>query len=403
MMSLKERRDRYSHHITCFSENNDEGIRLGLELATALLSCKRSIECYRLLQKLLTISSTLQNENSGRSANTAADIEKVVKECMSTGRCVKWHTRGELMTFEAQCYKHGGATCILKVLRPIPYHSSDRIGAPTNEICFEVGNIVVCVKLDKAVHLNGKIGEIISLDNDNNTGRYGVRFEDAQMKPVSVKKENLRIAVDFFRDNGVVEENGQKKKEANAKKKEPQLIASTSTQWYLDREEENKITPKQRLIHFCELRSLSNGDSILEENTAKIDTPYSYWGLCPTSNMKNILRYNHCGSVDFTWIVDNEDLVEPYFDEVSKMGPAISDNWTLHQTVRSSQHHHESCWADTIEYLKNEILIDRSKDTMDKATRRKLRNVESNYPELMSIPVMNQTIHKFAKFIPPDC
>lgn len=387
MMSLKEHRDRYSHHITCFGENNDEGIRLGLELATALLSCKRSIECYRLLQKLLTISSTLQNETAGRSANTAADIEKVVKECMSTGRCVKWHTRGELMTFEALCYKHGGATCILKVLRPIPYHSSDRIGAPTNEICFEVGNIVVCVKLDKAVHLNGKIGEIISLENDDNTGRYGVRFEDAQMKPVSVKKENLRIAVDFFRD-GVVEENGQKKKQANAKKKEPQLIVSTSTQWYLDREEEIKITPKQRLIHYCELRSLSNGDSVLEENTAEIGTPYSYWGLCPTSNMKNNLRYNHCGSVDFTWIVDNAELVEPYFDEVSKMGPAISDNWSFHQTVRSSQHHHESCWADTIEDLKNEILIDRSNDTMDKATRRTLR-------------MMNQTCAVYT--IPPDC
>jgi hypothetical protein len=44
---------------------------------------------------------------------------------------------------------------------------------------------------NKAAYLNGKVGDIRSIDTT--AGRYGVYFEDNSIKPKSVKPENVRI------------------------------------------------------------------------------------------------------------------------------------------------------------------------------------------------------------------
>ena len=49
--------------------------------------------------------------------------------------------------------------------------------------------------LNNASHLNGEIGDAMAYNYG--TGRYGVHFEDKSLKPVAVKKENLRIVFEF--------------------------------------------------------------------------------------------------------------------------------------------------------------------------------------------------------------
>ncbi len=57
------------------------------------------------------------------------------------------------------------------------------------------GQIVVCRGLRNASHLNGKVGVLGSWDKGS--GRYGVHFEDAKLKPANVKLENLRLVFDL--------------------------------------------------------------------------------------------------------------------------------------------------------------------------------------------------------------
>ena len=57
------------------------------------------------------------------------------------------------------------------------------------------GAPVISHGLNNASHLNGEIGDAMAYNYG--TGRYGVHFEDKSLKPVAVKKENLRIVFEF--------------------------------------------------------------------------------------------------------------------------------------------------------------------------------------------------------------
>jgi hypothetical protein len=59
-----------------------------------------------------------------------------------------------------------------------------------------VGCPVVCHGLTGATHLNGKLGQVRSARESKTGLRAEIRFED-NLKPASVKLENLRIVFDL--------------------------------------------------------------------------------------------------------------------------------------------------------------------------------------------------------------
>jgi hypothetical protein len=71
----------------------------------------------------------------------------------------------------------------------------------SDDLIYPKGIPVVCHGLVNASHLNGKIGDVRTLDEI--TDRYGVYFEDKNIDPAAVKPENLRIV---FELPAVVEE-----------------------------------------------------------------------------------------------------------------------------------------------------------------------------------------------------
>ena len=119
-----------------------------------------------------------------------------------------------------------------------------------------------------------------------------------------------------------------------------------STEAYRVRED-GSITPKDRLVKYCELKCVLDmgelNDGILPENIEMIDpcngqimtissieTPYEYWGLPSQGTMGESKAFqkqikDDCKfflDMDFKWMVENADLVMPYFEEVATKGNA---------------------------------------------------------------------------------
>ena len=53
---------------------------------------------------------------------------------------------------------------------------------------------VVCHGLMNASHLNGKMGDVRSLDKKS--GRYEIHFDEKSLKPCLIKGENVDIILD---------------------------------------------------------------------------------------------------------------------------------------------------------------------------------------------------------------
>jgi hypothetical protein len=154
------------------------------------------------------------------------------------------------------------------------------------------------------------------------------------------------------------------------------LIPLQSTEAYRVRQN-NTISPKDRLIKFCEvgcimdLGEMNNNGGILPEKlqvpgrTMPIPytrTPYKYWGLPRegsafdggSKNFKKRVRKrcNYFYELDMDWMVENVELLQPYFDEVAMEGNRLY-NGVVFEGVS---------WAEQVEILKDEIACDGSDD-----------------------------------------
>ena len=67
-----------------------------------------------------------------------------------------------------------------------------RFTVNTKDVVALPGTPVICIGLKNAKHLNGKLGDVRSIDEK--TGRLAVHFEDKILKSCLVRPENIRIA-----------------------------------------------------------------------------------------------------------------------------------------------------------------------------------------------------------------
>lgn len=189
-----------------FGADDNTTIEAGVQLALALWKEFRTIEAERLLAKLIATSHRVHGVGHDCTQFALAALQRV------QARRVFLRKDGEINqdeVFRAVRYTADGEKCVVQ--GPIPnvvydprinpsepssnYGAEGTFEVERADVIISKGTPVVCTGLQKAKHLNGKIGD--RRDFDEETGRYTIHFEDEAMKPVKVKPENLRIVFDL--------------------------------------------------------------------------------------------------------------------------------------------------------------------------------------------------------------
>lgn len=188
-----------------FGADDDTTIKAGVQLALALWKEFRTIKAERLLAKLTVTSRRVHGVEHDCTQFAISAMQRVQVRRVFLR---KDDAINEDEVFRAVRYTSDGEKCVVQ--GPIPNIVYDPRMNPSEssnfgaERTFEVsradvitsrGTPVVCTGLQKATHLNGKIGDRRDFDED--TGRYTIHFEDEKVKPVKVKPENLRIVFDL--------------------------------------------------------------------------------------------------------------------------------------------------------------------------------------------------------------
>jgi hypothetical protein len=179
---IERRRSAYQLMLEhCHSEAIS--LQAGSELATLLRSANRTIEAWRLLNRLVAIST----QHHGREHGNTKKLERQLAR-----HKIQFVTlRSVGLSFKAIGYEDD--KYVLRGPIGVPEERMETLRVcPTDVILESNGIPVVCHGLkNNAAYLNDKIGDIRSFDET--TGRYGVYFEDESIKPKSVKPRNLRI------------------------------------------------------------------------------------------------------------------------------------------------------------------------------------------------------------------
>ena len=102
--------------------------------------------------------------------------------------------------FQALRYEDSGDKCVVQgpVKKDSHYEGRNKgtvYTVDSSSLLIVKGTPIICQGLKKAAHLNGKLADIRSYDEYKE--RYTIHFEDKSLKPVAVKKENVRIAFDL--------------------------------------------------------------------------------------------------------------------------------------------------------------------------------------------------------------
>eukprot|EP00985_Skeletonema_marinoi_P023698 scaffold15916_cov67-Skeletonema_marinoi.AAC.2 len=184
-------------------------IYAGVALAKALLDERRTIEAEMLLSNLVDISRRThghehRSTKSVLSVLTSARERKVVVRLDDVSG---W--------FQALRYENEGEDCVVQ--GPIAFERNvdeeEQYSFESTRIIPFPGTPVVCHGLQKAAHLNGKIGDVWDIDVkekedgskyfDVDTDRCVVHFEDKSLNlaPVKVKATNLRVVFDLPNPN----------------------------------------------------------------------------------------------------------------------------------------------------------------------------------------------------------
>mmetsp|Transcript_54272 Transcript_54272/g.115281 ORF Transcript_54272/g.115281 Transcript_54272/m.115281 type:complete len:455 (-) Transcript_54272:123-1487(-) len=152
---------------------------------------ERGVEAQRLLNDNLCRSRRVL----GPAHQFTLEAEKLLKQARQRLAGII----GEKLTgsYHVLEYNEDARAYTLKgpILDPRKEEEEDTRSVPMKDLLLLPGCPVICEGLKNASHLNGKLGS--AKRYDHLTTRYQVNFEDETLKPVFVKKENLRVAFDL--------------------------------------------------------------------------------------------------------------------------------------------------------------------------------------------------------------
>ena len=184
---LKEYQLLYKECVDQCSEKAQTTIESGRNLAIALYNANQTVEAERLLTNLAATSKRVHGPHHGLTQNVASDLQ------ICKVRYVQIKYQNEWKAFQALRYKEDWKKCIVQgpIADPRNIQDEKTVTIATEDILPDLGTPIVCHGLESAPHLNGKIGDLRS--HDEETDCYEVHFEDKGLAPCSVRRENIRI------------------------------------------------------------------------------------------------------------------------------------------------------------------------------------------------------------------
>ena len=189
---LETTRQYFNDQVRKFGMDSRCAIKSGLTLARALFMNHRFIESERILTKYVPISRRVHGEEHAQTK----EIDEVLDKF--TARFVLLENGEE---FKALRYEDEGEKCVvLGPMKKSHYYEGHNEGT---EYTVDSNSLLICRPgapiivqgLKQSTHLNGKLADVRSYDKDKD--RYTIYFEDKSLKPVAVKKENVRIVFDL--------------------------------------------------------------------------------------------------------------------------------------------------------------------------------------------------------------
>ena len=182
---LQISRNMYAH-VSSFSEG-DEGsealLHQAAELAHSLQKALHMIEAERLLKKTLPTCVRVHGADH--------DLTKQVETLLALQRAREVGLKSREGYFSVVGYE-GGEYLVRATGKG---SGEDAFAVGIDEVVMRPGTIVLCHGLKTASHLNGKIGEIRAICEEN--GRFEVYFEDKALAPCRVRQDNLRVLIDL--------------------------------------------------------------------------------------------------------------------------------------------------------------------------------------------------------------
>jgi hypothetical protein len=188
---LKGVRYNYEYSLKTHGSTSEATLRSGSTYVTELVQAHRGIEAERLSVKMAASSRRVH----GPGHNCTISLDEKVKECKSRYVIVMPDDK----PFQAMRYENDGEICVVTGPVKQPRQEDDEITfhVANNLIIPAKGCPVICHGLVSASHLNGELGEVRALSNNITGFRLGVHFEKTNLKPASVKPENLRISFEL--------------------------------------------------------------------------------------------------------------------------------------------------------------------------------------------------------------
>ena len=188
---LKGAKYNYEYSLKTHGSTSEATLRSGSTYVTELVQAHRGIEAEWLIVKMAASSRRVH----GPGHNCTISLDKKVKECKSRYVIVMPDDK----PFQAMRYENDGEICVVTGPVKQPRQEDDEITFHVaNNLVFPAkGCPVICHGLVSASHLNGEVGEVRAFSNNITGFRLGVHFEKTNLKPASVKPENLKISFEL--------------------------------------------------------------------------------------------------------------------------------------------------------------------------------------------------------------
>ena len=189
---LQKMSEIYKLNLHTKGMDSEETILSGVLYAKCLWDANHCIEAERLVTKLATISRRVL----GPDHKITIDAVELLKEVKV--RFV--NILPDMKPFQALRYENDGEICVVQgpIIEPRRVDDERLYRVESHLIHPVVGCPVMCHCLGIASHLNGELGEVRNVEeNETGTTRLAVHFEMKGVKSALVKPENLRIAFEL--------------------------------------------------------------------------------------------------------------------------------------------------------------------------------------------------------------
>jgi hypothetical protein len=179
----------YERIINTHGMDSVRTLRVGLIYAKGLWGDNHCIEAERLLTKLATISRRVHGPDHKTTIKTV--------ELLNIFKLRVVIVLPDCKQFQALRYENDGEICIVTgpITKPRQIEEERIYHIENNLLIPNLGCPVICHGLVSASHLNGELGEVRHLMQDEK--RCAVYFAKKGIKSALVKPANLRIAFEF--------------------------------------------------------------------------------------------------------------------------------------------------------------------------------------------------------------